>query len=161
MNIFYIDNDPQISAICMVDSHVVKMILETAQMLSTAHRIVDNNNSPYMYKATHINHPSTKWARETEGNYIWLVSHFKYLGDEYQYRYGKIHKSISVLYDILIDSPKNIPKLPMTKMPCAIPKEYIISDDPVENYRNYYIHGKSHLHKWTKRNPPEWLYISK
>ena len=99
MNIFYIDNDPQISAICMVDSHVVKMILETAQMLSTAHRIVDNNNSPYMYKATHINHPSTKWARETEGNYIWLVSHFKYLGDEYQYRYGKIHKSISILLD--------------------------------------------------------------
>ncbi|MCX6783286.1 MAG: hypothetical protein NTZ20_04875 [Candidatus Levybacteria bacterium] len=161
MNIFYLDNDPNIAAIWMTDRHVVKMILESAQMLSTAHRILGINPSDKLYKSTHVNHPSNKWIRESVSNYKWLFYHFKSLGAEYEYRYGRIHKSIQVLSYDLEQIPCNMPLAAATLIPCAMPTEYIISDDPVKNYRNYYTHGKAHLHKWTGRQPPEWLYISK
>jgi len=157
MNIFYLDHDPYAIPPMMVDRHIIKMILESAQMLSTAHRIVDNVDNDVLYKATHVNHPSTKWIRESKSNYNWLYHHFCYLGMEYNFRYGKIHKSISKLSDILRYAPKNLVDIGLTKIPCAMPQEYIISEDSVVNYRNYYIKGKSHLHKWTKRTPPEWI----
>jgi len=157
MNIFYLDHDPYVIPPMMVDRHITKMILESAQMLSTAHRIVDNADNDVLYKATHVNHPSTKWIRESKANYNWLYNHFCYLGMEYKFRYSKTHKSISRLSDVLRFAPKNLADIGLTKIPCAMPQEYIISEDSVVNYRNYYIKGKSHLHKWTKRTPPEWI----
>ena len=76
---------------------------------------------------------------------------------EYKFRYGKVHKSISRLSDVLRFAPKNLEDVGLTKMPCAMPQEYIISDDSIVNYRNYYNHGKKHIHKWTKRPQPEWI----
>ena len=157
MNIFYLDHDPCAIPPMMVDRHITKMILESAQMLSTSHRIIDNVDNEVLYKATHVNHPSNKWIRESKSNYNWLYNHFCYLGMEYKFRYGKVHKSISRLSDVLRFAPKNLEDVGLTKMPCAMPQEYIISDDPIVNYRNYYNHGKKHIHKWTKRPQPEWI----
>lgn len=141
----------------MYDSHVVKMCLETAQILSTAHRMLDNPpvDAPF-YRATHINHPSCVWARSSNNNYNWLYYHFVCLLDEYHYRYDKIH-GCSKLQSVLQNPPRNIPIGPKTHPPCCMPDEYKISNSAVINYRQYYKYGKSHLHKYTKRQPPAFL----
>lgn len=176
MNIFYIDKDPVQAAIWMVDKHVVKMILETAQLLSTAHRVLDgtvysdasksgrkvsryrldDGRDSVIYQATHVNHPSAIWCRQSVENYLWLVEHMYALLDEYTYRYGKKHKCYEIAIH-LQSPPFNLKEYDMTPMPCAMDKEYIVSTEPVDNYRNYYKAGKASLHKWTKRDAPEWI----
>ena len=175
MNIFYIDKDPSLAAKTMVDSHVVKMILESAQLLSTAHRVLDgdefisfsgkrkvtryvlpDDRESILYSATHINHPSSVWVRQSDQHYNWLVYHFVALCEEYTVRYKKTHKS-QTLFPYLKNLPTNIPKAGFTSPPCAMDDAYIISEDAVENYRNYYSCGKSHLHQWTNRPIPEWV----
>jgi len=171
MNIFYIDENPVQAAQWMVDKHVVKMILESAQLLSTAHRILDgtktkvNNKTvytlyderePIMYKATHINHPSAIWTRTAVENYNWLVDHFFALCNEYTHRYNKKHKCFSMGY-ILQSPPKNLCDFDMTEMPKCMPDEYKDPNSVINSYRNYYRLGKKDLHRWTNRNPPEWL----
>ena len=178
MNIFYVDSDPEVAARNMVDKHVVKMILETAQLLSTAHRVIDGeeyvgqsqsgrkakrwrlsgNVDAIMYAATHINHPSAVWVRENSANYVWLYDHLLALGREYTYRYGRTHLTIDKLKDILKDSPQNIKQSNvMTKMPSCMDKQYIVSLDPITNYRNYYNYGKTDLLRWSNRPPPQWI----
>lgn len=133
------------------------MILETAQLLSTAHHILDGENAPSgIYKSTHKNHPSAVWARISSANYEWLYLHYLALLDEYTYRYGKSHKS-GELQDILVNLPRNMPEGNFTQPPPAMDDVYIISDDSVLNYRNYYKYGKAHLHKYTKRDVPFFL----
>jgi hypothetical protein len=92
MNLFYLDRDPAEAARMQCDRHVVKMILETAQMLSTAH--VELDGEQVAYKATHKNHPSTVWVRSTAAAYLWAYRHMLELGREYTRRYGKVHKTI-------------------------------------------------------------------
>jgi hypothetical protein len=178
MNIFYVNSDPEVAARSMVDRHVVKMILETAQLLSTAHRVIDGeeyvgqsqsgrkakrwrlsgNADAIMYAATHINHPSAVWVRENSANYIWLYDHLLALGREYTYRYGRTHLTIDKLKDILKDAPENIEQSNvMTKMPSCMDKQYIVSLDPIINYRNYYNYGKTDLLRWSNRPPPQWI----
>ena len=94
MNIFYLDRDPQIAAQMMCDKHVVKMILESAQMLSTAHRVLDGDeyaDKNGLYKKAHVNHPSSEWVRCSYQQYKWLYDHMVALMEEYTYRYGKHH----------------------------------------------------------------------
>jgi hypothetical protein len=178
MNIFYVDSNAEVAARNMVDRHVVKMILETAQLLSTAHRVIDGeeyvgqsqsgrkakrwrlsgNVDAIMYAATHINHPSAVWVRENSANYDWLYDHLLALGREYTYRYGRTHLTIDKLKDILKDSPQNIKQSNvMTKMPSCMDKQYIVSLDPITNYRNYYNYGKTDLLRWSNRPPPQWI----
>jgi len=149
MNIFYLDNNPKVCAEYHVNSHCVKMILESAQLLSTAHYILDGSK-PGLYKPTHVNHPCAKWVRESESNYIWLFDLLVCLLNEYTYRYGKIHKT-SQMIEFLIKPPFNIPKIGFTKPPSAMPDEYKISENPVDNYKSYYKLGKKHLHIWKNR----------
>lgn len=176
MNIFYVSNDPVQAAEWMVDKHVVKMILESCQLLSTAHRILDgqlyteksktgrnvqrwklfDERDNIIYQATHINHPSAVWCRQSIENYSWLVEHMYALLNEYKYRYDKVHKCASLAYYIQ-SPPKNLTEYDWTPMPCAMDNQYIISDNPLTNYRNYYKNGKKHLFAWTKRQPPEWI----
>lgn len=176
MNIFYIDTDPAKAAQMMVDKHVVKMILESAQLMSTAHRICDGTvttelsktgrkvkrwrlddwREDYMYGATHINHPSAIWVRQSVYNYDWLYQHFKALIDEYKYRYEKKH-ACNHLIKCFYTLPHNIPDDPFTQPPPAMAKQYIISEDSVTNYRNYYKAGKTHLHTWKRREAPAWI----
>lgn len=145
MNIFFIHDNPVTAAKAMTNKHVVKMILESAQLLSTAHHILDGEDSPYkdlLYRQTHHNHPSSVWVREASANYLWLYEHFVALGNEYTERYGKIHKSIRQLGDILKNTPTNIPQQTMTPVKLAIAGTEWHSEDPVLSYRNYYIHEK-------------------
>lgn len=159
------------------------MILETAQLLSTAHRVLDgqlvevsffvdgldrrvkkkklwlleDTRNDVLYNATHMNHPSAIWARQSVENYNWLVEHLFALGDEYTYRYGKVHKTMTKLGYEIQSPPHNLRDWDMTPMPSCMADEYIISDDPVTNYRNYYKHGKSNIHAWKKREAPAWI----
>jgi hypothetical protein len=180
VNIFYIDEDPIVAAQWMVDKHVVKMILESAQLLSTAHRILDHSvirtykpegktrmkteyvlndaRDNVLYQATHINHPSAVWCRESVENYNWLVEHFFALMSEYTHRYSKVHKCQGDLSYMLQSPPNNLKKYDMTPMPSCMDDKYIVSNDPVVNYRNYYKLGKVSIHNWKNRNPPEWIH---
>jgi len=178
MNIFYLDTNPHLAAQMMVDKHVVKMILETAQLLSTAHRILDGTETEgksatgrkakrwvlpdgreqIMYMATHVNHPSAVWCRQSIENYMWLADHLEGLLQEYTHRYGKVHKvASSQLAYYLYSPPLTLKAYEATPMACAMDPSFIVSADPVENYRNYYKNGKVHLHAWTKRDKPEWM----
>ena len=157
MNIFYVNEDPVKAAQDLVDSHVVKMILESAQLLSAAHHILDpEKDHAELYRLTHKNHPCAKWVRKSKGNYQWLYDHFIGLLNEYTYRYGKIHKT-SRLIDALRDPPQNIPDIGFTSPISAMDEQYLVGNNPISNYKNYYRNGKSHLHKWTKRNKPRWI----
>jgi len=161
MNIFYLDDDPRLAAQYMCDKHVVKMIVETAQLLSTAHHVLDENIDEYqvhdkIYKKTHQNHPSAVWVRESLDNYMWGWDHLHHLISEYTYRYGREHKTKKIL-QYLLNVPIDILEIGLTPIPLCMPDEYKVADDAVQSYRNYYKHGKMHLHKWTKREKPEWM----
>lgn len=178
MNIFAIENDPIDCAMSMVDKHVVKMILETAQLLSTAHRVLDGievvgiSNSGRkvkrwllpderqlkLYSATHVNHPSAVWARYSNNNYTWLYCHFCGLLSEYTYRYGKVHKC-EAMKEWLQYPPHKIPVGYKTQVTPAMPEEYIVPGNSVASYRNYYRVAKERMHKWTKRPTPEWINV--
>jgi len=158
MNIFYLHKDPSIAAQAMTNKHIVKMILESAQLLSTAHRVLDG--TPYtrlsksgarlkryhhplpLYEATHINHPSAVWVRESARNYAWLYSHFIALNIEYGKRYDKVHKSYTDLHKLLQPLPVNIPNIPATPVRLAITNKKWHREDPVASYRAYYIGEK-------------------
>lgn len=160
MNIFYLHPDPVVCAIHHCDKHVVKMILETAQLLSTAHRVLDGDDHADwhgMYKATHKNHPSAVWVREAVGNYVWTHQLLISLCREYTYRYDKTHKT-SRLIEPLAGTPVHISTDPFyTPIPQCMPDEYK-DPNPVVAYRRYYINDKKDIAKWNKKtSAPKWF----
>ena len=158
MNIFYFYDDPQLSAQAQPDKMLVKMPLETAQMLCTAHRELDGDeyaDKVGLYKRAYWNHPCTVWARETSGNYFWLFKHFVALSKEYTFRYGKTHASYDKLAKHLIKIPDNIKRGNISTLAQAMPDEYKHAD-PIVAYRRYVINEK-HYAKWEKgRAMPNW-----
>ena len=158
MNIFYFDECPVVSAEAQPDKMLVKMPLETAQMLCTAHRVLDGDeyaDANGLYKTAYKNHPCTIWARESWDNYQWLYKHFIALGDEYKHRYGREHASITKLKDALFFHPDNIEDKGLTPLAQAMPDEYK-DDNPIVAYRNYVINEK-HYAQWNKnREQPTW-----
>ena len=185
MNIFDLSEDAKEAASWHNDRHTVKMIVEYAQLLSTAHRVLDGTlvvlpmrtktgkisnrkvwqfdqddpRSGILYKATHINHPSAVWSRQSEQNYLWLYELWVNLIEEWRRRFNhqKIHKCESLI-DCLKYPPQGIPKTGKTPVALAMPDEYKISDDPVNCYRQYYKLGKAHLAKWRGKDAPPWFY---
>ena len=180
MNIFGLSESPVTAAQMMVDCHVVKMILETAQLLSTAHRVLDgelyidktsngrnikrwrlsdSDMESALYKATHVNHPCAIWCRQSHNNYQWLFEHFEALCDEYTYRYGKVHKiQREGLLEELYTPPTHIPKgVGFTEPTPAMPEQFIVPSS-ISSYKNYYIGAKQHLANWKKREIPNWYY---
>ena len=164
MNIFYVYPDPADAAICLPDKLVVKMPLESAQMLSTAPRVLNGDDwcdFNGIYKTAHINHPCSIWARESLQNYTWLYYHFYALCQEYTNRYDRQHLSFTKLNHILCEAPINIPDIGLTTMPQAMPDEYKNSD-PVKAYRDYVVNEK-HYAQWNKipdRQPTWWQSAS-
>ena len=163
MNIFYVSKDPCIAAISLCDKHVVKMIVESAQMLSTAHRVLDEEQFPnkelfkHIYKATHKNHPCNVWVRESISNYNWLFQHFDILMKEYTRRYNKTH-ACNKLCHWLYSAPIKINwNKEFFDPPACMPDEFKVNNDAVKSYRNYYNVAKKHIHRWTNRNPPVWI----
>lgn len=157
MNIFYLHEDPVIAAKMQTNKHVVKMILESAQLLSTAHRVLDGEHyidsssgrkiqrwrlpeekENILYKATHFNHPCALWTMESIENYKWLYKHFLALSEEYNLRYNKQHKSWVELREILSFTPVNIPLRKFTTPALAMPEEYVRGRNAVDAYRAYY-----------------------
>ena len=160
MNIFYIDECPATAAIGLPDKLVVKMPLESAQMLSTAHRVLDGDERADelgLYKIAMKNHPCSIWVRETSQNYVWLFYHFYALCQEYSLRYGRQHLSYTKLGFALAHPPYSIVEGSKTIMPQAMPEEYK-NKDPVTAYRNYVVNEK-HYAQWNKlpdRKPMWW-----
>ena len=158
MNIFAVHKCPTESARALPDKLIVKMPLETAQMLSTAHRIL----SPHeyceikgIYKPAFVNHPCTIWARETHENYRWLLIHFITLCEEYYLRYAKYHASWTKLYDGLARFPMNIQEGGLTNFAQAMPNKYKHKNH-ITAYRQYMIAEKYYA-KWEKgTNKPTW-----
>jgi len=182
MNIFFVSTNPIQAAQMLCNKHIAgKMIVESAQMLSTAHRVLDgikmheknknNKNTTYyklnnpfldsiLYKATHINHPSTIWARSTSANYQWLYQHFVALCDEFTYRYNKLHLTDKKLRKILLQQPNNICKKELENIPLAMPNEYKQSDS-IKAYRTYYKSKQTKFKMiWTKRKCPNWFTLT-
>ena len=183
MNIFYLDKNPQRCAQMHVDKHCVKMILEYAQLLSTAHRVLDgvlttglsqsgrkqqryilsDERQQMLYSATHINHPSAVWVRQSSANYMWLAELLEECCKEYNYRYGKIHKvESSGLMQILKNVfPINISDKPFTEPTPAMPDECKVPGDSIQSYHNYYWSNKKHLWSWkgkiNSRERPRWM----
>ena len=158
MNIFYFYDCPVKSAQAQPDKMLVKMPLETAQMLCTAHRELDGDeyaDKVGLYKRAYWNHPCTVWARESSVNYVWLYKHFLALGKEYAYRYSREHASITKLANALSKIPDNININVATPVAQAMPDQYK-NDNPIKAYRDYCINEK-HYAKWEKgRDKPKW-----
>jgi hypothetical protein len=152
MQIFVLDSDQEIASKMHADKHLVKQVLESAQLLSSTMRI---HGLDYGYKITHRSHPCRVWLDESKANFNWLKLLGMELSKEYTYRYGKIHKSQSIIEGSYC--PKDIEDHGLTKFALAMPNEYKTSEDPVICYRNYYIGAKKSLLTYTKRRPPEWL----
>jgi hypothetical protein len=155
MNIFFLHLVPSICALYHCNKHVVKMILETTQLLCSSHLMTDSIYIP-MYKLTHKNHPCSVWVRESLSNYIWLISLGKELCKEYTYRYKKIHKCQNMIEE-LGDNLPQIPDLGFTSPAQAMPDMYKDEGDVVMAYRTYYYFDKNYLLSWKERNEPEWV----
>jgi hypothetical protein len=152
MNIFILDKDLKKSAQYHCDRHVVKMILEHAQMMSTAVRLSGIDAG---YKITHKNHPCAKWVRESLSNFNWLYDATFYLNLEYRYRFN--HKVNHKSFDLIDSLPQpNIDDIGLTPFAQAMPDKYK-NENAVIAYRRYYVFEKSHLFSWAKRPVPEWL----
>ena len=181
MNIFYLDKDPIKAAQMSCDKHCVKMIVESAQMLSTAHRMIDGNlytdktkagrkikrwkhPNPNMektlYKACHTGHPSTVWVMQSAYNYHWLYKHMMALNTEFKMRYGHIldHKTVQLLEGALMYPPKNISLNTIaTDPPPAMPDYCKIPGDSVASYKKYYIYEKQRFATWKSPSTvPAW-----
>jgi hypothetical protein len=172
MNIFYLDQNPVTAAKYHCDQHVRKMIVEYAQMLSTAHHLLakpsnlscvtqlrENNKTPNylsnLYKVTHENHPSSIWVRESRSNYQWLYTCMMELASIYSEATNKVHLTETKLADLLLGAPASIPSLGPTPVPLCMPDEYQ-STCAVTSYRNYYQNDKSRFAKFTYNEVPRW-----
>ena len=152
MNIFVLDRDVKKCAKYHNDKHVVKMILESAQLLCGVHHMVGENVNEVPYRLSHKNHPCSIWVRENISNYLWLCELGLELCKEYTYRYGKRHKSQDVIEWCLTNKP-SLSEEDFTEPPKAMPDEYKV-EDVVQSYRNYYCGDKKYFSKWKNRDVP-------
>lgn len=178
MNIFVVHETPQVAAEMLCDKHIVKMPIESAQMLSTAHRFLDgtkrtafaingrkystwwhptdDSDTPVLYRSTMINHPCTAWTRENIENYIWHVEHAMELCREYTRRYDRVHASQRIIEWCAENVPTNIPHGNMTQWAQAMPEIFQDRNNSVTAYRNYYIGAKKRFATWKNGNVPYW-----
>jgi len=146
MNIFYLDENPALCAAYHCDKHAIKMLLETAQLLCSAHHVC-GTPTPEMYRLTHKNHPVACWVRASKHNYDWTYRLFKCLATEYNVRYNKTHRSWQKLHQVLELPPANIPDITWQEPPQCMPEKYR-QHSTVEAYRDYYVAEKSNFCKW-------------
>lgn len=153
MNIFILDKNINKCAKFHCDQHVVKMILESVQILCTS---LNKKGFATPYKSTHINHPCVLWVEGSYDNFSWLSELALALNDEYKYRYRKTtnHSSINVLEEI---SNIKFESFGLTEFSQAMPDQYKVSGDAVSAYRKFYVGEKMKFAKWTRRKPPAWI----
>lgn len=180
MNIFVLHHQPGVAAMYMCDKHIPKMIVESCQMLSTAHRVLDGQEyldktatgrsvkrwrlqdqemEEELHHACYVNHPCTVWCRESHANYYWLYEHLKEMFIQYGLRFGADRShGCSKAFELLHSAPANIP--PATEenskgFAVAMPDTYKIYDfqgqlDAVSSYRNFYVRSKSRFARWAR-----------
>lgn len=176
MNIFYLAEDPHQSAEMHCDKHVVKMILEYAQLMSTAHRMCDGTQyidsssgrrikrwrlddaamESVLYKASHVNHPSAIWVRSNSRQYNYMYKMFLALCTEYTHRYDKTHATDCLLRQPLAEVPANIPDGEFAPPPQCMPEIYK-DESTIQAYKKYYIGDKKSMHKWKNRPVPSFI----
>lgn len=163
------------------NKHVVKMILEYTQLLSTAHRLLDGKQSivlvngrkmkrwtledekmnERLFLASHVNHPCAIWARETQDQYLWLHRLLTHLLKEYSFRYGKTHSVQNRCWDDLRKHPMALnDRRGWHEPPQAMPDDYKVNGNSVLAYRKYYVGAKASLAKWSVRPQPEWWSLN-
>ena len=158
MNIFVLDMDPVKAAQYHVDAHCAKLILEAAQMMSTAIHLHPPKRMPkelYGLGKSHANHPCTKWVRESLSNYRWLASLARALNSENQFRGSHARDHRSWLLIEQLGEPR-IPDEGLTDFAQAMP-DHLRADDVVTAYRNYYVASKTEMWSWKRRGAPDWL----
>jgi hypothetical protein len=175
MNIFVNDQCPVLSAVALPDKHIVKMPLETCQMVSVIFSkwyydwgtIPKKDGTPYnTEKGAFRNHPCTQWAAKSHENLAWLIRHGFALCDEYRYRYEKDHacmEGLEVAENIFatksgkeISIYKNV-----VKFTRAMPDEYKL-DTSIDTFTAYkmYISSKPWVASNYLRMPqrkPYWI----
>lgn len=153
MNIFILDTNIKKCAKYHCDQHVVKMILESVQIMCTA---LNKKGFSTPYKSTHIKHPCVLWTEKSYDNFLWLSELAFELNDEYKYRYKKTdnHSSIDVLQEI---SQVQYDSIGLTEFAQAMPDKYKVPGDAVSAYRKFYLGEKMKFAKWTRRRPPNWV----
>jgi hypothetical protein len=175
MNIFYLHEDPKICAEQHLDKHCSKMLVEYAQLMSTAHRIIDGvayegrtktgrrikrwkhpTKDNLLYLACHVNHPSAVWCRENAYNYNWLYKMWSHLHDQFVLRYNNTHLSYTLLKDALRNPPRNIALNKQFTQPTQAMPDDVKHKDSITAYRNYYIQYKHSFAKWKLGIIPEW-----
>ena len=180
MNIFFLHPEPKQAAIWHCNEHVWKMPIESGQMLSMAHRLLDGQKVEYtkdtgkkisrwkhpdqkldkiLYKVnkSHAKHPCTLWVLESTSNYNWLYELFVYQCEEYIFRRKKSILTDTKLRSILKNPPENLIDLGMTKPRLCMKESFQINGDPVKSYRNFYLHDKLKFATWTGRKKPFWV----
>lgn len=175
MNIFWLDINLRLCARYHCNAHVVKMILEYAQLLFSAHWMTDpqfgtdfNKDGTFPigripYKLTHKNHPCAVWTRQCRFNYHILAQLALYLCEEYTHRYSKRHATQNLIEWLFNNCPPNLPNdrtftIPpvCTKGGSAAPPNHNMSD-VVRQYRIAYVSEKAHLLKYKNVAPPSWI----
>lgn len=157
MNIFVLDAEPRVAARYHHDVHVRVMIKEAAQMLSVAHRMLHDKPRD-VYEMTHINHPCSRWARESSANYLWLYHLFRYLAEEYKLRFKKQHRSHMLLDRYLKHIPSNIDDNGLTSFVMAMPEQYR-RPNAIEAYRHFYVATKLSFAHWSPPSyKPWWIH---
>jgi hypothetical protein len=156
MNIFAVDLDPIVSARSLVDRHVVKMILESVQLLSVAHAIHGPVPEGVWDSLGWRHHPCAKWTAASLTNYRWLLAHANGLCVEYRHRYGRTHKLETD--GMLARLAEVLPPLPdIGQTPFAEATGDVHEGESIVTYRRYYLEYKNHLMVWTRREPPDWV----
>ena len=167
MNIFVLSRSPRQSAMYHGDKHVIKMILESCQMLYSAHWVLDSpldkaplaKNGQKGYKLAHKNHPCTKWVRASKGNYLWTASLAIALAEEYEFRWpGRVHSCREHAEWLKANIPRGLTG-GQTVFAVAMDDEFRVEGRPIASYRKYYIQSKSAkgLAVYTRREIPSFL----
>lgn len=153
MNIFVLDVDPILAATMQCDKHVVKMCVETAQILSTVMHRLSEPDPPY--RPTHVNHPCVKWACEPS-NRLWTTLHLGGLLREYSRRYDRVHACERTLgqFERCVSSVITLP-VNGDFVQC-MPEAYRVAGDDVAAYRAFYVGEKSRFARWKHGNQPSW-----
>ena len=157
MNIFYLDEIPREAAQAHCDKHLSKMVIETAQLLSAAHRLTDSPQSAQTYKLTHQNHPCAVWVRASDIHYEWTYALFNELCIEFAWRRKRIHETANKLAHVLCHTPQ-LPSAGWTDPPQCMPDQFKC-DDTVEAYRWYYHSKNFATWNWGRPAPRWWCNI--
>ena len=158
MNIFIFSEDIEENVKSHCDKHCVKMIVEYAQLLSTAHHLKESSvDLSKIYKPTHKNHPSTLWTISSEGNYNYLYNLFIALSKEYSRRYKRVHKTFATLGDILKVPPKGLRSSTRSSFAIVVSNNQDTSKGAVEAYREYFVKEKRHIATWKYSEVPKWF----